>query len=303
MKTQLQRAEEFKKKKKKKEVKISEKVASCQGNTREQQGKTSRPHQGQASKWSCKCHAPAQQHQYIPLSPFSHPASTLFMMFCYYWQGVCMLYPASLARPCFLCFQNGSPHPLFENQCYQEISKKKMVVAFWHLTIRGMLRWRKQDTSHVSGWPEESVARHLSPDGLLGPRVPFHSSFTMRNDPAPSQIFFVKVITKKVTEITHFYGTSFCCSSLAYCAKAQLMKCKCLWDNLLKDTNLQLITGLIIIPIHGQSHKTRLYYQRFAYSPAGQLSSSPFPPTHFTPSLPQKEREGRKKNKYDLLQM
>lgn len=73
----------------------------------------------------------AQQYQRIPLSPFSHPASILFMMFCYYWQGeVCILYPASLAGPCFLCFQNGSPHPLFENQCYQEISKKKMVVAF-----------------------------------------------------------------------------------------------------------------------------------------------------------------------------
>lgn len=75
---------------------------------------------------SCECCTQEQQHQRIFCSPFSHPASTLFMMFCYYWQGeVCILYPASLAGPCFLCFQNGSPHPLFENQCYQEISKKK----------------------------------------------------------------------------------------------------------------------------------------------------------------------------------
>lgn len=73
------------------------------------------------------------------------------------------------------------------------------------------------------------------------------------------------------------------------------MKCKCLGDNLLKDTNLQLITGLIIIPIHGQSHKTRLYYWCFAYNPAGQLSSSPFPPTHFTPSPTEKEGGEEKK--------
>lgn len=235
---------------------------------------------------SCECCTQEQQHQSIPCSPFSHPASTLFMMFCYYWQGeVCILYPAFLAGPCFLCFQNGSPHPLFENQCYQEISKKKMVVAFWHLTIRSMLRWRKQDTSHVSEWPEESIGRHLSPGKLLEPGAPFHRGFTMRNHPTPSRTFFLRGITKKVTEITHFYGASFCCSTLVYYAKAQLMKCKCLLDNLLKDTNLQLITALIIIPIHGQSHKTRFYYRCFAYSSAGHFSSSPFPPTHFTPSL------------------
>lgn len=110
---------------------------------------------------------------YSPFSVFTS-ASILFMMFCYYWQGeVCILYPASLAGPCFLCFQNGSPHPLFGNQCYQEISKKKMVVAFWHLTIRNMFRWRKQDTSYVSEWPEGSLGRHLSPGKLLEPGAPF----------------------------------------------------------------------------------------------------------------------------------
>lgn len=96
---------------------------------------------------SCECCTQEQQHQCIPCSLFSHPASTLFMMFCYYCQGeIYMLYPASLVGPCFLCFQNGSPHPLFANQCYQEISKKNMVVAFCHLTIRSRLKWRKQDT-------------------------------------------------------------------------------------------------------------------------------------------------------------
>lgn len=133
------------------------------------QGKKSRPGGGQEGKQSPRCHAQAQQYQHIPLSPFSHPASTLFMMFCYYWQGeVCVLYPAILARPCFLCFQNGSPHPLFENQCYREISTKKMVVAFWHLTIRSMLRWRKQDTSRAS----EGAGRRLVP----APGAPFPSS-------------------------------------------------------------------------------------------------------------------------------
>lgn len=88
--------------------------------------------------------------------------------------------------------------------------------------------------------------------------------------------------------MTHFYGASFCCSTSVYYAKVQLMKCKCLLDNLLKDTDLQLITALIIIPIHGQSHKTSLYYWCFAYNSAGLviLSSSPFPLTHFTSSLP-----------------
>lgn len=118
---------------------------------------------------------------------------------------------------------------------------------------------------------------------------------TMRNHPTPSKTFFLRGITKKVTEITHFYGASFCCSTLVYYAKAQLMKCKCLLDNLLKDTNLQLITALIIIPIHGQSHKTRFYYWCFAYNSAGHLSSSSFLPTHFTPSLPRKKRRGGKK--------
>lgn len=123
---------------------------------------------------SCECCTQEQQHQHIPPSLFSHPASILFMMFCYYWQGeACILYPASLAGPCFLCFRNGSPHPLFGNQCYQEISKKKMVVAFWHLTIRSMLRGRKQDTSHVSEWPEGSLGRHLSPEKLLEPGALF----------------------------------------------------------------------------------------------------------------------------------
>lgn len=158
-----------------------------------------------------------------------------------------------------------------------------------------MLRRRKQDTSHVSEWPEESLGRHLSPGRLLGPGAPFYSSFTMKNHPTPSKIFFVRAITKEVTEISHFYGASFCCSTLVYYAEAQLMKCKCLLDNLLKDTNLQLITALIIMPIHGHSHKTRLYYWCFAYNSAGHPSSSPFPPTHLTPSLPQKKREGRKK--------
>lgn len=139
----------------------------------------------------------------------------------------------------------------------------------------------------------------MSPGKLLGPGAPFHSSFTMRNHPTPSKIFFVRPITK-VTEMTHFYGASFCCSTSVYYGKAQLMKCKCLLDNLLKDTNLQLATALIIIPIHGQSHKTSLYYWCFAYNSAGHLSSSPFSPTHFNPSLPQKREE---KSKYDLLHM
>lgn len=85
------------------------------------------------------------------------------MMLCYYWQKeLCTLYPAFLTRPCFLCFQNGSPHPLSENQCYQKISKKKMVVAFWHLTMRIMLKWSKQDTSNGLEWPEGDVGGCLS---------------------------------------------------------------------------------------------------------------------------------------------
>lgn len=177
---------------------------------------------------SCECCTQEQQHKCIPCSLFSHPASTLFMMFCYYCQGeIYMLYPASLVGPCFLCFQNGSPHPLFENQCYQEISKKNMVVAFCHLTIRSRLKWRKQDTSHGSEWPEGGLERHLSPGKLLEPGAPFHRSLTMRNHPTPSKTFFLRGITKKVTEITHFYGPS-CCSTSVYYAKAQLMKCKCM---------------------------------------------------------------------------
>lgn len=158
-----------------------------------------------------------------------------------------------------------------------------------------LLGWKKQDASHVSEWPGESLGRHLSLGRLLGPGAPLHSSFTMRNHPTPSKIFSRRAITKKVTEITQFYGASFCCSTLVYYAKAQLMKCKCLLDNLLKDTNLQLITALIITPIHGQSHKTRLYYWCFPSNSGGHLSSSPFPPTHFTSLLPQKKREERKK--------
>lgn len=71
----------------------------------------------------------------------------------------------------------------------------------------------------------------------------FPQQLAARQDPPPAQILLVRAITKKVTKITHFYGASFCCSTLAYYAKALLIKCKCPLDNLLKDTNLQLITA------------------------------------------------------------
>lgn len=47
-------------------------------------------------------------------------------------------------------------------------------------------------------------------------RNAFRDGFTIRDCPGHSEMYtFLKIgaITKKVTEITHFYGASFCCST------------------------------------------------------------------------------------------